>query len=212
MNIESFVFNAFYENTYILYDETRQCAIIDPGCSTYEEKQMLIQYIEQNDLIPVLLLNTHCHIDHIMGNQFIHQQYNLPLGAHRGEIPVLSSGVQIAHMYQLYYEPSPDISLFYEDGDTISFGNTRLKVLFVPGHSPASIAFYHQDTSSLIGGDVLFQGSIGRTDLPGGDYDTLISSIQNKLFTLPDDVKVYSGHGMPTTIGIEKTTNPFFNH
>ncbi len=211
MNIESFVFNAFYENTYILYDETGQCVIIDPGCSSYEEKQQLLHFIQEKELKPALLLNTHCHIDHILGNQFIHQHYGLPLGTHRGEIPVLSSGVQIAHMYQLYYEPSPEISIFYEDGDTISFGNTRLEVLFVPGHSPASIAFYHHDSGNLIGGDVLFQGSIGRTDLPGGDYDTLISSIQNKLFTLPDDVKVHSGHGVPTTIGIEKTTNPFFN-
>jgi len=211
MNIEVFVFNAFYENTYILYDETGECAIIDPGCSSYEEKQKLTQFIQEKNLNPVLLLNTHCHIDHILGNQFIHQHFKLPLGGHRGEIPVLASAVQIAHMYQLYYEPSPEISVFYEDGDTIAFGNTQLKVLFVPGHSPASIAFYHQDSASLIGGDVLFQGSIGRTDLPGGDYDTLISSIQKKLFTLPDAVRVHSGHGNPTTIGIEKTTNPFFN-
>jgi len=210
MEIKIFTFNDFYENTYILYDKTGECAIIDPGCNTYEEKSKLKNFIAEKSLSPVLLLNTHCHIDHILGNRFISDTYQLALGSHEGEMPVLASGATVAMMYGIYYEPSPDISIFYKEGDLITFGETTLEVLFTPGHSPASISFYNRENKIIFGGDVLFEGSIGRTDLPGGDHKTLLNSIKNKFFTLEDDVKVYAGHGNATSIGIEKRTNPFF--
>ncbi|MBK6782717.1 MAG: MBL fold metallo-hydrolase [Saprospiraceae bacterium] len=211
MLIKTFTFNDFYENTYLVYDNSKECAIIDPGCNTKTERDELINFIEDHKLKPVLLLNTHCHIDHILGNLYISSKYNVPLVSHKGEQTVLDSGKHVSMMYNIPYDVSPDISVFYKDGDEITFGLTTLKVLFTPGHSPASICFYEENSKKLIAGDVLFEGSIGRTDLPGGDYETLINSIKNKLFVLPDDVKVFPGHGNSTTIGHEKRTNPFFN-
>lgn len=211
MYIKPFTFNDFEENTYIIYDNSKECAIIDPGCNNEAERKELVKYLEEHDLNPVLLLNTHCHIDHILGNKFIAEKYRLPLGSHKGELMVLSSGITVATMYGIHYDPSPDISIFYEENDMIKFGQTLLKVLFTPGHSPASICFYHEESKNVIAGDVLFQGSIGRTDLPGGNYDTLIQSIHSRLFVLPGDVKVFPGHGPSTTIGYEKRFNPFFN-
>lgn len=209
MQVKVFTFNDFYENTYVLYDDTRECVIIDPGCNTYEEKQELRTFIEQKHLTPVKLINTHCHIDHILGNHFVSTQWNLPLSAHKGELPVLASGAQIAHLYNIYYEPSPEIAEFIDHQDIITFGNTTLKALYTPGHSPASLSFYCAASGVLIAGDVLFRESIGRTDLPGGEYDTLIDSIRRELFTLPEDTLVYPGHGPSTTIKYEKHHNPF---
>ena len=209
MQVKVFTFNDFYENTYVLYDDTKECVIIDPGCNSYQERQELRTFIEQKHLTPVKLLNTHCHIDHILGNYFVTTQWKLSLTAHNGEIPVLESGMQIAQLYGIYYEPSPEISDFIKEGDTISFGDTTLTVLYTPGHSPASVSFYNKESGILIAGDVLFRESIGRTDLPGGDFDTLIRSIRIRFFTLPDETIVYSGHGPSTTIGYEKLHNPF---
>ncbi|MBK9255222.1 MAG: MBL fold metallo-hydrolase [Saprospiraceae bacterium] len=210
MEIKTFTFNDFYENTYLLYDKTLECVIIDPGCSTYEERKELESFIHRHELKPVHLLNTHCHIDHILGNRFVSEKYNLKLSAHYGEIPVLASGLTVSQMYQINYELSPDIEIFLNENDVIEFGNTQLDILFTPGHSPASISFLNKDTGVLIAGDVLFKGSIGRTDLPGGDYDTLINSVKSRFFTLNDSTIVYPGHGPETSIGIEKATNPFF--
>lgn len=210
ISVHQFIFNDFYENTYILYDETKECVILDPGCNTKEEQNDLDNFIIQNNLTPVGLVNTHCHIDHVLGNAYCASKYNLQLSAHQGEQIVLSSMVQIASMYGVNYIPSPPIELFYEEGQTLQFGDSELKVLFTPGHSPASISFYSDRDKILICGDVLFQGSIGRTDLPGGNFDTLIKVIKEKFFVLPDEVTVYSGHGDKTTIGIEKRSNPFF--
>jgi len=209
MEIAIFTFNPFAENTYIVYDDSKECAIFDPGCYDPGEHNQLTDFIESNGLKPVRLVNTHCHIDHVLGNKFVAEKYNLPLISHRGEAMVLSMQPQISIMYGLAYNPSPEITEFLEDGDELSFGNTTLKVLFTPGHSPASISFYNEESGIVIGGDVLFQGSIGRTDLPGGDFDTLAKSIKEKLYVLPDEVVVYSGHGPSTTIGEEKRTNPF---
>jgi hydroxyacylglutathione hydrolase len=211
MYIKVFTFNDFYENSYVLYDNSKECVIIDPGCNTKAERDELAHFIEDHKLKPVLLLNTHCHIDHILGNAFVASKFNLLLGSHKGEQTVLDSGKQVSLMYGISYDTSPDITVFYEENDEINFGMSKLKVLFTPGHSPASICFYEENSKKLIAGDVLFEGSIGRTDLPGGDYKTLISSIKNKLFVLPDEVKVFPGHGNSTTIGHEKRTNPFFN-
>ena len=209
MNIAIFTFNPFAENTYVLYDESKECIIFDPGCSNRDEQQQLTDFIESNGLTPVQLINTHCHIDHVLGNKFISEKYNLPLTSHQGESVILAMQPQVSTMYGVPYDPSPEITIFLEDGDSVTFGNTKLKVFFTPGHSPASISFYNEEEGIVLGGDVLFQGSIGRTDLPGGDFDTLAKSIREKLFVLPDDVVVYSGHGPSTTIGVEKRTNPF---
>jgi hydroxyacylglutathione hydrolase len=210
MKVQSFTFNPFSENTYILYDESNECIIIDPGCNDSFEKQEISEFIKSNGLNPIHLINTHCHIDHILGNKFISESYNLPLTAHKKEKQVLDFGTQTAMMYQIPYELSPEITKFIDEGDTITFGNTKLDVLFTPGHSPASISLYCKSANILIAGDVLFQGSIGRTDLPGGNFETLTRNIKAKFFTLPDETVVFSGHGNPTTIGIEMRTNPFF--
>lgn len=209
MEVAVFTFNAFAENTYVLFDKTNDCVIIDPGCNSKQEQELLVEYVETKGLKPVKLVNTHCHIDHILGNRFISDKYGLELVSHRGEIPVLAAGKMTSDMYAINYDPSPEITSFLDEGDSLTFGETSLDVLFTPGHSPASISFFHAETKQLIAGDVLFDGSIGRTDLPGGDYDTLIANIKNKFFPLGDDVVVYPGHGPSTTIGKEKQLNPF---
>lgn len=208
--VASFTFNPFQENSYIIYDETKEAIIIDPGCYTQVERDQLMDFVKEGGLRPVKLINTHCHLDHVFGNQFVADQYNLGLEIHEGELPVLESVPQVAQMYGVpNVTPSPAPSNFLKAGDKISFGNTNLDILFTPGHSPASISFYNAKEQYVIAGDVLFQGSIGRTDLPGGDFQTLIKSIKEQLFPLGDDVVVYSGHGPQTTIGNERKSNPF---
>jgi len=210
--VKFFTFSPFSENSYIIYDDSKECIIVDPGCYTDEERQRLSKFISDNDLTPVRLINTHCHIDHVFGNRYVAETYKLPLEIHEGEIPVLESVPMVAKMYgipNVQLSPDPDPNKFIKEGDTISFGNTKLSVLFTPGHSPASVSFDCKEDSFLIAGDVLFQGSIGRTDLPGGNFDTLLQSIINKFLPLPDDVIVYSGHGNPTSIGVERNSNPF---
>jgi len=209
MNVATFVCSDWSENTYLLYDDTKACCIVDPGANSARERKVLVDYIETHQLTPVKLVNTHCHIDHVLGNKFISEKYNLPLVSHKGEQIVLDNMEAVAQMYGVQYEKSPDISEFLDEGDYLSFGNTKLEVYYTPGHSPASISFFHRESKQLIAGDVLFKGSIGRTDLPGGDFDTLIASIKTKLFPLGDDVVVYNGHGPSTTIGEERRTNPF---
>lgn len=209
MKVESFVFNPFQENTYVLYDETKECVVIDPGCSEPDEKQALSSFIEGNGLKVKLLLNTHCHVDHVLGNDFVKEKYKVDFLIHESDLPVLKAVKAYAPSYGFvqYRETEPD--RFMKEGDIISFGNQSLKVLFVPGHSPGHVAFYNERNKIVVAGDVLFYNSIGRTDMPGGHYDTLITSIHEKLFTLPDDVTVYPGHGPETSIGFEKKTNPF---
>lgn len=209
VKVVSFTFNPFQENTYILYDETKECIIFDPGCSNAAEKQELTSFIEQNELKPVRLINTHCHLDHILGNGFIANKYNLSLEIHKGELPVLAHAPKSAAMYGVAIEPSPKPTKFIEEGDIITFGNAQLIAILTPGHSPASLSFYCAQDNFVIAGDVLFHGSIGRTDLPGGDFNTLIESIKKKLLILPNETKVYPGHMQPTTIGFEKEHNPF---
>lgn len=209
LQIAVFTFNPFQENTYVLHDATGESIIVDPGCYTSAEKQRLRTFISDRQLRPVMLINTHCHIDHVMGNRFVADTYQLPLTAHQGEIAVLEASVTYGKMIGLPIEISPPITQFIENGDSITFGETTLQVLFTPGHSPASISLYHADQGILIAGDVLFYESIGRTDLPGGDYETLIKSITTQLFPLGDHVKVYNGHGQYTTIGHERKYNPF---
>ncbi len=210
MDLAVFTFNDFQENTYVLYDETRECVIIDPGMNNDIERIQFSEFIIANQLIPKILFNTHCHIDHVLGNQFISDKYNIGLTSHQGEQMVLDFVPKVSDMYGIPFQGSPDIKNFVEEGDFIKFGSQELRVLFTPGHSPASTSLYHKESAILIAGDVLFQKSIGRTDLPGGDHQTLLNSVRDKFFVLPDDTRVYPGHGPSTTIGIEKKTNPFF--
>lgn len=208
--VKYFTFSPFSENTYILYDATKECIIIDPGCYTDDERKKLSNFIQKNNLKPVRLINTHCHIDHVFGNKYVAEKYDLALEIHKGEIPVLESVAMAADMYGIpNVQPSPEPSVFLEKGDIITFGETELEVLFTPGHSPASISFYCKESNFIIGGDVLFQRSIGRTDLPGGNYNTLMESIKNNFLTLPDSTLIYSGHGPVTAVGPERKTNPF---
>jgi hydroxyacylglutathione hydrolase len=209
LKIHSFVFNPFQENTYVLYDDTNQCVIIDPGCFEEDEKGELSDFIENNQLQVKFLLNTHCHVDHVLGNYFVKEKYKVPFLIHKNDEQVLRAVKVYASNYGFhhYQETTPDN--YFEEGEVINFGNQSLRVLYVPGHSPGHVAFYEEQSKTIIGGDVLFYNSIGRTDLPGGNFDTLINSIHQKLFTLPDDITVYPGHGPETTIGYEKRTNPF---
>src|SRR5688572_5628843 len=209
LQVKKFVFNPFMENTYVLFDETNACVIIDPGCVEKDEENELVEFIQSNQLVVKQLINTHCHIDHVLGNAFVKRKFNVQLLIHPIEEAMLRAVKSYASNYGFfqYQDSTPDS--FLNEGDHVVFGNQKLEVLFVPGHSPGHIAFYDAATKVLIGGDVLFENSIGRTDLPGGDYDTLINSIHQKFFTLPDDVTVYCGHGSETSIGFEKRTNPF---
>jgi hydroxyacylglutathione hydrolase len=209
LRIKSFEFNPFQENTYVLYDETNECIIIDPGCADPEEEKQLLSFIDKNNLKVKKLINTHCHIDHVLGNALVKRQFGVNLILHKSETPVLAAVKAYASNYGFFTYQDSEPDEFIAEGDEVRFGNQSLNVLFVPGHSPGHIALYDPVSKVVIGGDVLFLNSIGRTDLPGGDYDTLIASIQEKLFALPDDVTVYCGHGPATTIGYEKKSNPF---
>lgn len=209
LSVKTFVFNPLQENTYVLYDESKKCVVIDPGCYEKEEQNELLDFIQEESLTVTHLLNTHCHVDHVLGNYFIKEKFGVKLYMHRFDEPVLKSVKAYAPNYGFfqYQEATPDV--FLEEGETITIGNNTLDILFVPGHAPGHIAFYSTKDKFVIGGDVLFYNSIGRTDLPGGNFDTLINSIHKKLFALPDETVVYPGHGPATTIGFEKKTNPF---
>jgi glyoxylase-like metal-dependent hydrolase (beta-lactamase superfamily II) len=211
IKIESFTFNPFSENTYILYDETKECIIIDAGCYDVGEQNEMVNFIQTNNLKPVKLINTHSHIDHVLGNKFIAGKFQIPLQINKNDLEGLKQAHIYGTMWGINMQPSPMPDSYLEEEDTITFGNSDLKVFFTPGHSPGSVSLYSEKDGFVISGDVLFQMSIGRTDLPGGDFETLISSIKQKLYTLPDKTIVYSGHGEPTTIGFEKLNNPFVN-
>lgn len=207
--IKSFTFNPIGENTYLLYNESKQCIVIDPGCYFDAEKESLKAFITQNELKPTLLLNTHCHLDHVFGNKMIAETYQLTLQIHEKEKIVLSYAPTAGLMYNLPFDSYEGEFILLKEGDKIQLGNSELAVIEVPGHSPGSICFYCADQHFLIGGDVLFQGSIGRTDLPLGDHQTLLHHIKTKLLVLPEETVVYSGHGATTTIGAEKVNNPY---
>ncbi|MGY6557794.1 MAG: MBL fold metallo-hydrolase [Nitritalea sp.] len=209
LKIKKFTFNAFQENTYLVYDETGDTLIIDPGCYEKRERDQLADFIAQHKLQPKALLNTHCHIDHVLGNAWVMAQYKLGLAIHEAEVPVLKAVESYAANYGFPAFAPSSATEFLSPGTDVPIGNTRLEVLFVPGHAPGHVVFYHPETAQLIAGDTLFQGSIGRTDLPGGDHATLLRSIRQELFQLPDETIVYCGHGPETRIGVEKIHNPF---
>lgn len=209
LQVKAFTFSPVQENTYVLYNEQGKAIIIDPGCYYSAEQEKLKNFIKDTGLEPVQLLNTHCHLDHVFGNKWVHEEYGLELHIHQLELPVLERAPFSGEKWGLPFENYSGPIHFLAAGDTVQLGNDALEVILAPGHSPGSICFYCAKQGFLIGGDVLFHESIGRTDLPGGDHATLLQSIREKLFVLPDDVIVYAGHGIPTTIGYEQVNNPF---
>lgn len=209
LHSHSFTFNPYQENTYVLWDDTQECVIIDPGCYSTTEQTKLRDFIEEKGLKVVKLLNTHGHIDHMLGNDFVVATWQIPFETHEIVVQELEASLQYGPLFGLNPQPSPKPSAFLNEGDMVSFGDTILEVFFTPGHSPGHISFFHHGSEQLFSGDVLFQGSIGRVDLPGGSMDILMDSIINKLLPLGDTVMVYPGHGPTTTLGREKLSNPF---
>ena len=191
----------------MLYNEHNEAIIIDPGMYELNEFDAFFSYLSEMDLKPTLLLNTHTHIDHIFGNAAVVMKYKVPF--HELDKPVFDHQLTARAMYNLTFVPSPAPDYYLKENELVTLGSDSLQILLCPGHSPGSVCFYHKEQQFVIGGDVLFQQSIGRSDLPGGDYDTLVNSIHTQLFTLPDEVSVYSGHGPKTSIGFEKMNNPF---
>lgn len=210
IRIKSFTFNPIQENTYLLYNDENLCSIIDPGCYFSQERKELLDFVDAYKLLPNLLLNTHCHLDHVFGNKFVFDTWGTVLHIHEKEKPVLDYAPLSARGWGMPFDNYSNRLIYMKAGDIITIGKDVLKVLFTPGHAPGHVCFYCEEQRFVIGGDVLFKGSIGRTDLPGGDHETLLRSIRQELFTLPDDVTVYPGHGEATTIGFEKRNNPFF--
>ncbi len=210
MKIKKFTFNSFQENTYIV-SSNKDCMIIDPGCSSQSEKNDLTSYIEDNKLNPIALINTHCHLDHIFGNNFIAKKYKLRPKMHKKDFPLLERSVDIAKIYNVPLDPPPLEVDFIKEKDTIQIGETMWEIIFTPGHAPGHICLLNKKDNVIIVGDVLFLMSIGRTDLPGCNHDDLIHSIQNKIINLDEKITVLCGHGDNTTIGFEKNNNPFLN-
>lgn len=211
LEVRSFTFNPLQENTYLIFNEEKHCLVVDPGCYFGNERRELQEFIEKYALLPKYLLNTHCHLDHVFGNDFVYRTYGLELHIHQLEKPVFDyapmAGIQWGFPFDDYKGPLR----YIREGEEISLGEDKLKIIFTPGHSPGHVCFYSETQGFLVGGDVLFRESIGRTDLPGGDHETLLTSIRTQLFVLPDETVVYSGHGPVTTIGHEKAYNPFMS-
>ena len=209
IQIKKFTFNPVQENTFVLFDETGECMIIDAGCYFENERQELDQFIEAKQLKPVRLINTHCHFDHIMGVTHCRTKYHLQLETHPDEAVLVVQAEEHGDLFNIPMEPVDAPDLFFNEGDRITFGNSYVLVITAPGHSPGGVVFYNPEQKILIAGDVLFYGSIGRTDLPGGSFEQLTGNIKSKLLTLPEETRVYCGHGPETTIGFEKKNNPF---
>ncbi len=210
MNLKRFVFNPFSENTYVIWDDTLECLIVDAGCYEENEENELEDFIINMNLKPVGLILTHCHLDHMAGNQFVYDRWSLLPEINEVELDILKGAPQYGAVFGVPVKPSPLPVKYLKAGDLYKFGNTILEMISCPGHSPGSLAFYHENSKTLISGDALFRGSIGRTDLPGGNHELLLESIRKNLFTLPDETIVYPGHDSDTTISREKRTNPFF--
>lgn len=208
-NVKVFIFSPIQENTYVLSNDKKEAIIIDPGCYGQEEEQQLEDYIVSQGLQVRLLLNTHCHLDHVFGNKFVAEKWDLKPHIHANEKQMLEYAPVSGLMWNLPFHNYSGDLVYLEEGDVTGLDNEPLDVLFTPGHSPGSISFYSKEGGFIISGDVLFQRSVGRTDLPMGDFDTLANSIRTRLYTLPDSTIVYSGHGPATTIGDEKKFNPY---
>jgi hydroxyacylglutathione hydrolase len=209
LEIKKFVVNPVQENTFLLYDQTKECILVDAGFYDPEEEKEADNFMNQNGLTLKKLVNTHCHFDHMMGIEYMRNKYHVEFAVHPDEAFWVEKVVDQAMLFGFTMNPVRPPDRYLSDKDTLTFGQTELRILHVPGHSPGHIVLYEEKQQILIGGDVLFYGSIGRTDLPGGDYHTLINAIKTKLFTLPDHTVVYCGHGPETTLGFEKKHNPF---
>lgn len=209
INVFCFRYLSFNENTYLVADETKECIIIDPGCYHEKEKMHIADYISFFRLKPVMLINTHCHIDHIFGNNFIQEYFQVPLALHKDEVPFLKAMPQFGGRRGFDISPIKEGYKLLNENDTVTFGRTSLKVLLTPGHSPGSISLYCEQEAALFSGDVVFRNRVGKVDLPGADYKVLVKSIQEKVFTLPDETLIYPGHGPSTTVGHERKNNKF---
>ncbi|HRH60091.1 MAG TPA: MBL fold metallo-hydrolase [Chitinophagaceae bacterium] len=209
IEVQIFTFNPMQENTYLLHNEKGDAIIIDPGCYFTAEEEALQTFIEENNLHPVQLINTHCHLDHVFGNKWAAEKYALKLYLHKAEEPLLQIAPAFGISWGFPFDNYKGALHFLEEGDTVQLGDDVLSVLHTPGHSPGSISFYCAAQNFIINGDVLMYESIGRPDLPGGNHQQLLSTIRNKLFTLPAETTVYSGHGPATTIAHEKIYNPY---
>lgn len=208
MIVHPFVFNGFQENTYVIEDDQKNCVIVDPGCYTREEEVELLDFIESEGLTPLAILGTHAHIDHVLGNQFVMKQFEIPYYLHEADIFTLNAVPQYASLYGFEgYKVSPQPTHILKGGESLTIGTLTFEVIHAPGHSVGHVVYYCKNENLLVNGDVLFEGSFGRVDLPGGDMETLKDSILNKLFKLPDETRVLTGHGNSTTIGQEKRTN-----
>ena len=208
--LKSFVFSPFQENTYVVADEaTGEAAIIDPGCYDQGEKEELARFIDTNKLTVTKLLLTHAHLDHVFGCAFVKRKYNVKLYLHELDMVIFNDVPNRMSMYGLRgYDPT-EVDEYLHEGDEITVGTIKFEVVHVPGHAPGHVAFINHAEHYVIGGDVLFKGSVGRTDFPFCDHNALLNSIRTKFYTLPDDYTVYAGHMEPTTIGREKKSNPF---
>lgn len=208
IKLATLTFNPFGENTYILFDESNQCVVVDAGCYSEKEQQTLVSFIEKNNLHPVMALNTHGHIDHICGVEFVKKQWNVPFALHRNEKPIM----EMAHCYAdmgFDVNPIPAMDIDLAETETIPLGNNTLYILQTPGHSPGHVAIHVPEAELLLTGDLLFKESIGRTDLPGGSYPTLMNSIVEKVIPLGGNTKIFPGHGPHSTIAHEVMFNPF---
>lgn len=209
IHVRKFVVNPISENSYVISDNSGEAVFIDPGFLSDDEKETVKKYISENSLKPVRMICTHCHFDHILGVEYIRDRYGLPFECHADDAFLAVRSSQQAAMFGFPMNDIEKPDSFIRDNEHIKFGNSELKAIHIPGHAPGHLVFYSEENNILFAGDVLFYGSIGRTDLPGGNYDELINNIKNKLLTLPDETIVYSGHGPETTIGFEKRNNPF---
>jgi len=209
ISLKSFTFNPFAENTYVLYNTEGEAVVVDPGMSNRLEQQEIIHFLEEHKLQLAGVVLTHAHIDHVLGCAFLVDRYKVPLTAHANAPQTLAMSIQAARMYGIPYDPSPEPTHNFGHGDVFRLGHDELEVRFAPGHAPDHVVLIDHAGRQVIAGDVLFQGSVGRVDLPGGDANTLAASIQEQLYTLPEDYIVYCGHGGATTIGAEMRSNPF---
>ena len=212
LTIHSFCFNAFQENTYIIYNEKKNAIIVDPGCYLKNEQDVLAGFISENKLTPTLLLNTHCHLDHVFGNNFVSEKYGLAAHFHENEQPVIDRLPQGGERWGVPCEPYKGPVQYIKQDEIIQFDETTFKVLLTPGHSPGSVCFYNEAQDFMIGGDLIFKDGVGRTDLPGCNPLDLINSILTQIIPLPDTMTIYAGHGPETTLGREKKANPYILH
>ena len=211
LTVLTFAFNPLQENTYLVYNEEKRGCVIDPGCYFENEQSKLENVIKGLCLQPNFLLNTHCHLDHVFGNKWCYETFGTPLHIHKKEEPVLHLAPEFGKLWNMPFDKYTGPLRFLQEGDVVEIGQDKLHVLFTPGHAPGHVCFYCKEQHFVISGDTLFRGSIGRTDLPLGNHDTLIRSIRTQLLVLPDDTIVYPGHGGATTVGEEKRANPFLS-